>query len=130
MSYSLKVDWSGLRINEVYAALGMNEAQVFMTAEMDARRELRAVLRNYLDVAGSVTLKLSLTRYRLDVLEVSLASAITALTKDMLRARDNLPGPSYEDLVVSQTQVFAALQDIQSYREATRLAVRLAELGY
>jgi hypothetical protein len=125
VSYSLKVEWSNLRITEVYGALGM--------ALAPEQRYTRGVLRSMLSewfsaVDDSVTIKLWLTQRQLDVLETSLAAAISLLTQDMMRARDGLPGASYEDLVVSQTQVFAALQDIQSYREATRLA-GLAESG-
>lgn len=125
---TLKVDWDLNRIRAVHTALRL--LGQWLPAEL---RPFRTAFAEYLDVDESgeyydvdgigATIKLRWTDAQLDAFDQALVRAIDLLEADALRARDNLPGPSYEDVVATQTQVHAALTDIRGYREAVQ-AVR------
>lgn len=116
MTYSLKLDWTGHRINVVHVVLLMPQVII---GDPHAGR-LRQVLHPYVGMEDTdeATLKLDLSRSELDAFELLLSVGMAALAGMILRARDNLPTTyGYAELVAMQTQTWRALRDVQTYRE-------------
>lgn len=109
--YTLKLEWSRERIHAVHAALGPPAP----ARAAHPRRELAGYLE--VDEAGA-TLKFGWTPQQIDGVLIALAGQMARLEQDMLRARDNQPGPTYEQLVATQTQLAAAAREIRDYRAA------------
>lgn len=121
MTYTLKVDWRGYRIQAVLEVLRG-------AAKKHAVARVYNKLNLYLDtedLEGYQTIKLDEPDAGLDEIEGVLGTWANETALVLLRrARDNESGLDYDAIVMRQAQVFAALQEIREYRRVTAEVVR------
>lgn len=130
MSYTLKVDWPAARIDAVHKVLAWPSLYGGRGLDHVYRMALAEAVEPYTNMAAQAeaTIKLDVPLLALDVLECALGNALSAIADRIVDARDNIPGADrdrraaeqageYMAQVYLQTEVFAALRDVQTYRE-------------
>jgi hypothetical protein len=118
MPYTLKVDWNGLTVRDVFTAL---TAKVAPTSARRAAADMAHWCA--LGDDAEATIKFEWTPAELTGVQAALAARVVVLDKLILRARDNDPQvPPYDELVRESTRVAVAAREIREYLEAATAA--------